>query len=142
MATRGRPFEPGNKCGRGRPRGSRNKTSAAAQDLLEKYAEPVTKKCIAQALQGNPKSMQLCMDRIVPSRRELPVKIGPMPTQTLADVSQASELVIRKVASGLITPTQGQALAELIEGRRRVLETQELSERLGALEAQSKCLEA
>jgi hypothetical protein len=29
MNPRGRPFEPGNKMGRGRPKGSRNKSKAA-----------------------------------------------------------------------------------------------------------------
>jgi hypothetical protein len=33
--VRGRPFEPGNKLGRGRPKGSRNKAKSPGQDLLQ-----------------------------------------------------------------------------------------------------------
>jgi hypothetical protein len=38
--TRGRPFEPGNKFGRGRPKGSRNKRTAEAQALFDEYKDP------------------------------------------------------------------------------------------------------
>jgi hypothetical protein len=138
MATRGKPFEPGNTCGRGRPRGSRNKTTLMAQELLDSYAEPLVKKCLQKALQGDPKAMQLCMDRVLPARRDMPVRIGKLSTRTAADVSQASDTVIQKVAAGRISPAQGQAFAELIEGRRRTIETQEFDERLRAMEAQNK----
>ena len=34
MAQRGRPFQPGNKFGRGRPRGSRNKKTILIEEFL------------------------------------------------------------------------------------------------------------
>lgn len=135
MATRGRPFEPGNKLGRGRPRGSRNKTTLMAQKLLDSYAEPLVMKCVHQAMHGDLRAMKLCMDRVLPARRDLPVKIGKLSMRTPEDVSKASDTVLHKVAAGHITPTQGQALADLIEGRRRTMETQDFDERLRAMEA-------
>jgi hypothetical protein len=68
MATRGRPFEPGNKFGRGRPRGSRNKTSAAVQELLNSHAEAIVRKAILLALKdgGQPTMIRALLDRIVP----------------------------------------------------------------------------
>lgn len=134
MAVRGKPFEVGNKLGRGRPRGSRNKTTLLARELLDSYAEPLARKCVVMALQGDPKAMQLCMDRILPVRRDLPVKLGVLPVGTAADLSKASETVMNKVTAGQITPTQGKAFSELIEDRRRVIETQDIDQRLRALE--------
>jgi len=64
--ARGRPFEAGNKFGRGRPRGSRNKTTVLAQELLESHAEPVVRKALMMAIQGDTAAMKLCMDRILP----------------------------------------------------------------------------
>ena len=136
MATRGKPFEPGNKLGRGRPKGSRNKTTLMAQKLLDSFAEPLVKKCLHLALQGDSKAMQLCMNRLIPVRRDLPVKIGKLPTRSADDVSNASQKVTQKVAAGQITPAEGRAMAELLESRRRTIETQEFSERLRTLEAQ------
>src|SRR5205085_11160757 len=36
-SMRGRPFQPGNKYGRGRPRGSRNKLARVCQDTLDSH---------------------------------------------------------------------------------------------------------
>ena len=40
--TLGRPFPPGNKCGRGRPKGSRNKRTVLAREPLGR-AKPRTR---------------------------------------------------------------------------------------------------
>jgi hypothetical protein len=47
-------------------------------------------------------------------------------------------MVLQKVAAGEITPAQGHTMAELIDLRRRAIETQEFEERLKAVEAQNK----
>lgn len=60
--SRGRPFEPGNKMGRGRPRGSRNKRAAEAQQILDQYTGPLMRKCVAKAMEGDPKAMALCIE--------------------------------------------------------------------------------
>jgi hypothetical protein len=49
---RGRPFEPGNKLGRGRPPGSRNKKTLIIQEILDEYSPAVIRKTLAKALQG------------------------------------------------------------------------------------------
>ena len=77
------------------------------------------------------------MDRILPVRRELPVKIGKLPMGTAAELSKSSELITQKVAAGQLTLSEGQAVTELIERRRKVLETEELERRLQALEQRS-----
>lgn len=88
------------------------------------------------ALQGDTKAMQMCMDRISPPRRELPVKIGKLPTRTAEDLVKASETVIQKVTAGELTPGQGQAFANILDRRREVIVTQDLDQRLRAVEAQ------
>jgi hypothetical protein len=134
MPGKGKPFEPGNKLGRGRPRGSRNKTTLAARTLMESYAEPVVRRCLKGALEGDQKLIQICMDRLVPVFRELPVRIGKLPLNNLGEVSRASATVIQKVAAGQLTPSQGNLVAQIIEQHRKVLETEELEKRLRALE--------
>jgi len=68
--VRGRPFQPGNRFGRGRPKGSRNKRSAQAQEILDQYTEPLIKKCVSKALEGDTRALGLCLERILPSLRE------------------------------------------------------------------------
>jgi hypothetical protein len=61
--VRGRPFQKGNP---GRPRGSCNKATLAARQLLEGRAKAITKKCIELALQGDLIAIKLCLERLVP----------------------------------------------------------------------------
>lgn len=123
--------------GRGRPPGSRNKSIRPAQALFDRYAEQVVGKCLSQALKGDAKALQLCLDRILPVRREVPLKLGKLPVGTIQDLSRASEKVMAQVVTGRLTATQGQAVSEMIERRRKVIETEELDRRLRALEDRS-----
>lgn len=131
---RGRPFEPGNKYGHGRPRGSRNKIASASQETLEEHAESLTKKCLFLALQGNTTAMRLCMERLMPARRQRVLQFNLPALKTMADLAAASETVVRGVARGKLTPDEGQAFTLMLEGRRRVIETEELEGRVRALE--------
>jgi hypothetical protein len=131
---RGRPFEPGNKYGHGRPRGSRNKIASASQETLEEHAESLTKKCLFLALQGNTTAMRLCMERLMPARRQRVLQFNLPALKTMADLAAASETVVRGVARGKLTPGEGQAFTLMLEGRRRVIETEELEGRVRALE--------
>jgi hypothetical protein len=133
-AMRGRPFQPGNKYGRGRPRGSGNKAARVCQDTLDGYAEPLMKKCLALAFQGNPTAMRLCIERLTPARRQRMLQFKMPTVKTIADVAAASESVVNGVARGRLTPAEGQAFSAMLEGRRRVIETEEMDLRLRALE--------
>jgi|SRR6476469_5365777 len=59
--TRGRPFGQGNP---GRPKGSRNKSTLAAEALLEGEAEVLTRRAVERALQGDIQALRLCLDRL------------------------------------------------------------------------------
>jgi len=131
---RGRPFQPGNKYGRGRPPGSRNRVANAQQQTLEEHAETLTKKCVHLALQGNTTAMRLCMERLLPARRQRVLQFKLPAIKTMADVASASETVVRGVTCGLLTPGEGQAFTVMLDGRRRMIETQELELRIRALE--------
>lgn len=135
---RGRPFQPGNKFGRGRPPGSRNKVARVCQDTLDSHAAPLTKKCLVMAYQGNTTAMRLCMERLTPARRHRTLTFKMPRVKTLADVATASESVLSGVARGQLTPAEGQAFYLMLEGRRRMIETQEMDQRLRALEDLNK----
>jgi hypothetical protein len=131
---RGKPFQLGNKFGRGRPPGSRNKVASALQQTLEVHAETLTKKCAQLALQGNTTAMRLCMERLLPARRQRVLQFKLPAIKTINDLATASETVVRGVTRGLLTPGEGQAFTVMLDGRRRMIETQELEVRLRALE--------
>lgn len=71
---RGRPFEPGQSGNpAGRPLGSRNKATMAVENLLDAEAEAITRKAIELAKDGDMTAVRLCLERILPPRRDRPV---------------------------------------------------------------------
>lgn len=134
--TRGRPFPPGNRFGRGRPKGSRNKRSAQAQEILDQYAEPLIKKCIAQGLAGDPRALGLCIERILPALREPGVRLKLPKLNHLNDVNVAQQRVLQAIANGNITPVEGETIASVLDNYGKTIEGQEMEERITQLEKQ------
>jgi hypothetical protein len=131
---RGRPFEPGNKFSRGRPRGSRNKRSARIQQLLEQYGETVMQKALVEAAKGDRPLLRAFLSFLLRRPGDRPIQTGPLPMGSLEELSKSSEKVLQKVASGKLSPGEARNLIDLIERRRSVLETVELEKRMRALE--------
>jgi hypothetical protein len=135
--TPANPFQPGNTFGRGRPQGSRNKSTIALQEMLDGHGEAITRKCALLAMQGDPSAMRLCMERLIPPRKDHPVQFRLPPIGTAKEVAVATSVVLLGVAAGELTPAEGHAFAELIELRRRAIETEDHDARIYALETDS-----
>ena len=118
--TRGRPFEGGNKFGRGRPKGSPNKKTQQAQKLFEDNSPAIMALAINKSRE-DPAMLRLLASRIVPRQKDLPVKIGRLPMNTLEDLDRASEAILKKATSGKISLREAQEISQMIQDRRRVL---------------------
>jgi hypothetical protein len=134
MSQRGKPFEPGNKFGRGRPRGSRNKKTLLLESLLEDRAPTIIRKGLRMAEQGDPGMLRFILERILPRSKDLPVKIGRLPMSTAEERLQSHEMVMRQIASGKLTPALGQQIDSLIESHGRLQEAQQMERRVQHLE--------
>jgi len=119
---RGQPFPPGNKFGRGRPKGSPNREKSPTQHLLDEFAPHIIRKCIAQAMEGNASAMRLCMERISPSRRGALIQMNLPPIRTAEDVGRAAEKVTQAVRRGRLTPAEGNEMMNHFESRSRFIE--------------------
>ena len=124
-------FGPGNPC---KPQGARHKATQAALALLDGQAEALTQKAVETALAGDTAALRLCLERIVPPRKDAPVTFALPPMTTAADAAKGAAAVLAAVAIGDLTPTEGAHVMGLIETYRRTLETSELEARLAALE--------
>lgn len=131
---RGHPFQPGNQFGRGRPPGSRNKRSRQAQQLLQEYGEPLVRKAMAQALKGDAPLLRCFLSYLLPRWKDAPVKMGPLPARTVADVAESLEGIFHKVGSGELSPQDGRVLTHLLATKVSVLFKTEVEDRLRALE--------
>ncbi len=131
-ATRGRPFVRGNP---GRPKGARNRSTLAAEALLEGEAAALTRKAVDIAKGGDVAALRLCIERLVPPRKDRPVRFALPPTSKASDHPAALAAVLKAVSAGDITPSEGEAFARILAEHRRAVETADLEQRLAALEA-------
>jgi hypothetical protein len=130
--TRGRPFEPGNA---GKPKGARSRMTLAMEALLEGEAEALSRKAVELALAGDTTALRLCLERLVPPRRDRTV-VFELPAMTGAqDHPVAIAALVAAVAAGDLTPTEAQALAAVLAEHRKAIETADLDARISALEA-------
>lgn len=118
----------------GRPKGSRNAATMAAEALLDGEADKLSRKAVDLALEGDIQALRLCLERIVPPRKSRPVSIDLPPLEIPADILKALACVTTAVGAGDLTPEEGQAVASLLEQTRRAQEVIQLDERLRTLE--------
>ena len=135
---RGRPFQKGQSGNPdGRPRGTRNATALALESLLDGQAEAITQKAVELALAGDMTAIRLCMDRILPPRKDRPVTFALPPIETAQNAAATISAVLAAVAAGDLTPADAGEISKLIETYVRAFETAELAERLERLERMS-----
>jgi Family of unknown function (DUF5681) len=132
---RGKPFAPGASGNPdGRPKGSRNKSTLALEALLDGQAEALTQKAVDLALAGDITALRLCLDRILPARRDRPVSFEIAPINTAGDAKAASAALLSAVADGNLTPSEASEIGKLVDGYVKSIEITEVLARLDRLE--------
>ena len=121
----------------GRIAGSRNRTTLALESLLDGQADALTAKAIELALAGDMQALRLCMDRILPARRDRPVNFDLPPINNAQDAAATVSAVLAATAAGEITPADAGEIGKLIESFVKAFEVAELAERIEQLERMS-----
>ena len=124
--------ESGNPAGK--PPGSRHKVTLAVERLLDGEGEKLTRKAIELAKEGDLIALRLCLERICPPRKSRPIAIDLPDVKTCEGVSQAQTAVVQAVGEGELTPEEGQTLSNILESRRKSIETEDHERRLDELE--------
>lgn len=122
---------------RGRRPGQRHRITVLAERLMENDASDVVRAVIAAARGGDMAAAKLVLERVIPARRGRPVALKLPSLETSADLVAALASITNAVASGELTPEEGQSVAAILEQQRRAIETIQLEQRIAALEARS-----
>ena len=117
----------------GKPKGARHKGTKAVLALLDGQAEPLIRQAVTMALSGDRTALRLCLERVVPLKRDAPVQFGLPRMQSARDAAKAAGILLDAVALGDLTPIEGAQIMSLIEAYRRTLETTEIEARLAEL---------
>ncbi|GJD97355.1 DUF5681 domain-containing protein [Methylobacterium iners] len=129
------PGQSGNPAGR--PKGARNRATMALEKILEGDAESILRKAITLAQDGDPTAMRLCLDRLMPSRKDRPVTFDLPEIQTTDDLPKATNALLQAVASGDLTPSEASDIGKAVDAHVRAIEAADLHQRLLKLEEQT-----
>jgi len=119
----------------GRPSGALNRTTLAAAALLDGEAEDLTRRVIELARKDDLTALRLCLERILPPRRERLLQFELPPLESAADARKAMAAITAAVANGDITTTEALELANLVVAFIKAIEVSEFEEWLNYLEA-------
>lgn len=118
----------------GKPIGARARVAREAEGLLDQHAGTLTAKAVELALAGDIAALRLCLDRILPARKDRPVEVDLPPVEGAKDHPAAIGALVEAVASGDLAPAEANAITGILDAHRRAVETAELVTRIEALE--------
>lgn len=127
---RGRPFIKNNP---GRPPGSKNRATLLAAALSQGEADQLVRKAFALAKAGNVVMLKFLLGRILPRERLIEVALPQM--EFADDGVEALGGIMRAVSEGRISPSEGAALATLVNSYTNAIDMADVVKRLDALEA-------
>jgi Family of unknown function (DUF5681) len=131
-------FQPGHPGGPGRPQGSRNKATLVLDKIADDAGEDILTKMVGAAKSGDMRAAELVLQRIWPARKSRPIALALPSIQSASDVVAVIGAIADAVGAGEISPDEGQAVASILEAKRRAIETVDLEARLSALEQERK----
>ena len=119
----------------GRPPGSRNKGTLECEQLLDDECQVLIRKAMEMGKKGNIHALRLCLERILPVRKERSIRLELRPITSPQDLPFQFQDISTAVAEGLITPGEGESLSVILTSHARIMETVELDQRVANLEA-------
>lgn len=132
---RGRPFPKGRSGNpTGRPVGARNRATVLAETLIDDEARAIIIAVIAKAKAGDPVCLRLCMERILPPRRDRAVQFDLPKMETASDAVGVMGWVLHAVAHGELTPSEGETISRLVATWIQDLQVVDFEQRLARLE--------
>ncbi|SUS06239.1 conserved hypothetical protein [uncultured Defluviicoccus sp.] len=132
---RGRPWPKGVS---GNPAGcragSRHRTTLMLEQLMAGDAEAVVRAVVDKARTGDMTAAKIVLDRLLPLRRGRPVELALPAIAGARDLLAAQIIVTQAMAAGDVTAEEAASVCAVLETHRRIIETEELADRLHRLE--------
>lgn len=123
---------------KGNKTGSRHRVTIAAENVLSGESEAISRKLIEKAMSGDVNALRICMDRILPPRKDRTIAMKLKGIKKPDDLIKIMHQITQAVAKGEISPAEGAQLSNMVETQRRTLETGEFARRLEAIEAAAR----
>ncbi|MDL2267000.1 hypothetical protein LJC46_03315 [Desulfovibrio sp. OttesenSCG-928-G15] len=102
--------------------------------LLDGEAEVLTRKAVELALEGHFPALKLCLERLVPIRKERPLDVVLPEFAGVDSLPKLTAALIEAVGAGELTAGEAGALSTLVTNHGKALELMELEKRIAVLE--------
>ena len=106
--------------------------------LLDGEHEALTRKAIDLAKTGDISALRLCLDRLLPPRKDRPVAFEFPAIESIEDAPKAMAAIAAAVADSELTPMEAAELSKVVNGYTHAVETADLAARLARLERAQK----
>ena len=130
--TRGKPFQPGNP---GRPKGAKNRRTQLLEAMAIKDGPAIMKKMIEGAKSGDMQAMKFVLERLFPVPKSRRLALAMPEAKDAAGIAEAFNSLMEALSAGDLFTDEAQAIAGILESRRRSIETADHEARLTAIEA-------
>jgi len=128
MSTKFKPGQSGNPCGR--RKGSKNKITLFREEL-EACLPDVLERLIVSAKKGSYRQVKMVLERTLPPLRP---QDAPINLRLRGSIEDKAKTILNAVSDGRITPDEGTKLMSLLADQAKIIEVNELAERLEAIE--------
>ena len=99
----------------GKPRGARHKATQAALTLLEGEGEALARKAVEMALAGDVIALRLCLERLVPVKKDAAIRFDLPALSGTRDAPAAAKAVLKALADGCMAPAYAETALKVIE---------------------------
>ena len=130
--TRFKPGQSGNP--EGRRAGSRSAALVALDKLGEDSANEIVQAMIDKAKSGDGVTGRLILERVWPARKGARIAFDMPEVKSAGDIPSVVAAINRQAANGELSPDEAALIVALLDAQRKAIETNELAERLAALE--------
>lgn len=118
----------------GKAKGTRNRATLAAEQLLQSDLDNICRRLIEEALTGNMQAIKLVLDRVLPPKKDRVIDVRLPKLQTADDAMNAMSIIFDAVGSGNITPSEGEAMSRVIDAFVKTIQEHEIEKRVSLLE--------
>lgn len=118
----------------GRPKGTT--TSTKIRKLIESQSNEIIDAVIESAKQGDMTAARILIDRICPTLKpqDMPVKLPGL----IGTLSEQGAAIIKAMSTGSLTPSEAQTLLTALTNQSKIIEIDELTKRVEALESNAE----
>ena len=119
----------------GNPSGRKPGTGKVARlrDIIATHVPEIISQMVNKAKEGDVQAAKLLLERVIPPLKSMEQSVS-LTLPENATLSEQGQTIIQSVATGVLTPDQGQALLSGLGSQARLIEITELEARITALE--------